>query len=312
MTPSFSRFLSLWSRQASKLARRTAKVRPVAMTVTTLEDRVVPAIINWDGGGGDGLWSTARNWSGDALPGSADDVRIGIGNSVAFNSVAAVKTIDSIGDLTMVGGKLTSTGGMTFHNGLTITGGTFGGFVGLLDAQVLITPSATEAFTLSVSGDTTLQGTIQSGQLIQVGGGWYNRHANLVVADGVVNHGTIDLRSVGYTYASNLTGNFTNAADGTLVVHPDNYGGRAFTGTLINRGTIDATARGLVIADGSSSTLAGGSVSGTVTQYGGTFAHTGGTADGGLTLVDTAGAFRDAKAGMHRGEPSPRRATSIR
>ena len=36
----------------------------------------VPAESIWDGGAGDGLWSSAGNWSGDVLPGPETVVRI--------------------------------------------------------------------------------------------------------------------------------------------------------------------------------------------------------------------------------------------
>lgn len=46
------------------------------------------ATITWDGGGGDGLWSTATNWVGDVVPVPADDVLLD--NSVVAGSYSVV------------------------------------------------------------------------------------------------------------------------------------------------------------------------------------------------------------------------------
>ncbi len=50
------------------------------------------AVIAWDDGGADSLWSTALNWNGDVVPTSTDDAIITAPNSVALidNTVSAV------------------------------------------------------------------------------------------------------------------------------------------------------------------------------------------------------------------------------
>src|SRR5207249_976437 len=40
------------------------------------------ATVTWTGSGGDGLWGTAANWSGNALPAAADNIVIGDGFGV--------------------------------------------------------------------------------------------------------------------------------------------------------------------------------------------------------------------------------------
>ncbi|MFO0810520.1 MAG: hypothetical protein U0746_17985 [Gemmataceae bacterium] len=42
--------------------------------LTRLEDRAVPAVATWDGGGADAKWTTAANWAGDAAPQPNDDL----------------------------------------------------------------------------------------------------------------------------------------------------------------------------------------------------------------------------------------------
>src|SRR5437899_804929 len=39
-----------------------------------LEDRTVPAVATWDGGGADNHWTTAANWVGDVAPQPGDDL----------------------------------------------------------------------------------------------------------------------------------------------------------------------------------------------------------------------------------------------
>ena len=42
-----------------------------------LENRVVPAVATWDGGGANNLWSTPQNWVGDVAPQPGDDLLFG-------------------------------------------------------------------------------------------------------------------------------------------------------------------------------------------------------------------------------------------
>ena len=50
------------------------------------------AVVAWDDGGADSLWSTALNWNGDSVPTSSDDAVITDPNSMALidNTVSAV------------------------------------------------------------------------------------------------------------------------------------------------------------------------------------------------------------------------------
>jgi PKD domain len=114
-------------------ARRLARLR-----LGTLEDRSVPAIISWDGGGGDSNWHNALNWDSDTLPGSADDVRINTASAdptiatgsdvtiAGFNLAAG--TLGGGGNLTVTGlfqwssGRLTGSGEVNAYGGLLIEG----------------------------------------------------------------------------------------------------------------------------------------------------------------------------------------------
>ncbi len=64
-------------------------VLSVAMLLTL---SLQAAVVAWDDDGADSLWSTALNWSGDAVPTSGDDAVITAPNSMALidNTVSAV------------------------------------------------------------------------------------------------------------------------------------------------------------------------------------------------------------------------------
>ena len=64
-----------------------------------LERRLLLAAVAWDGGAGDNLWSSAANWSGDVLPGSADQVTIPAGfSTIQYTAAvpAANRVVDSL------------------------------------------------------------------------------------------------------------------------------------------------------------------------------------------------------------------------
>src|SRR5262249_48285527 len=67
-------------RQPGRPPRRRGRPwspRRVSLVLEPLETRMQLSVISWDGGAGTLNWRDALNWSGDALPGSNDDVVIG-------------------------------------------------------------------------------------------------------------------------------------------------------------------------------------------------------------------------------------------
>jgi len=194
------------------------------------------AAIFWDGGGGTSNWGTKNNWSGNVLPGSADDVTIdanaGADTSVVLNVTGNVKTltIDKGDSLSASNGKnLTVHGGgaSVVNNGqwsmnattsntiLTLNGSSTLAGAGILelsdDAQNIIRSNAA-ANVITHSATHTIQG---SGRLL-------NNQA------GMVNEGTI--RATGATAA--------------LVIDPSSAG-------FINKGVLQAAgAAGLTFKAG--------------------------------------------------------------
>ena len=80
------------------------------------------ATITWDGGGGNSSWHTPANWSGDVLPGAADDVVItGSGEVVYSSGSSTVRSIQSSRGLTISGGTLTLRAGASVISGSFVT-----------------------------------------------------------------------------------------------------------------------------------------------------------------------------------------------
>lgn len=78
------------------------------------------AAVSWDGGGGDGNWYTATNWSGDSLPTGADEVSV----AAAAVSVSASSPVISFQTLTLLSGAvLTLSTGVAAGGGLVVASG---------------------------------------------------------------------------------------------------------------------------------------------------------------------------------------------
>jgi hypothetical protein len=95
------------------------------MALEWLEDRLAPAVISWDGGGGDFRWENPLNWSNDALPSAADDVQISTPGITVTHSSGddSVSTLTSQAALWISGGTLAVEGASTIHDALTMTNG---------------------------------------------------------------------------------------------------------------------------------------------------------------------------------------------
>src|SRR5437764_117606 len=89
-------FRGLWGNKHLATVRKPLRKR--ALQVETLEDRCVPAAVTWDGGGDGSSWQDPLNWSGDAVPGVADQVQIDqLGNTtvVVHGDLPAVGSLDN-------------------------------------------------------------------------------------------------------------------------------------------------------------------------------------------------------------------------
>ncbi|MFW5719711.1 MAG: beta strand repeat-containing protein [Candidatus Dojkabacteria bacterium] len=134
-----------------------------------------PPGITWDGGAGDGLWSSAANWSGDVLPGSTDVV-IFNGTNTANVSIDQSIDVQGIYIESTYTGTVTQAAGSNIilgTDGYTQDGGTFTGSVD----------------TITISGDfTQTSGTFTAPAQLDLTGDW-------AVWGGTFNHnsGTVGL-----------------------------------------------------------------------------------------------------------------------
>lgn len=72
------------------------------------------AVVTWDGGGDGGTWSDPLNWSGDAVPGSADDVTISVAGDVWITNSTGninIRSLQCEESLAMTAGTLVLTAG---------------------------------------------------------------------------------------------------------------------------------------------------------------------------------------------------------
>lgn len=116
-----------------------------------VQSRLAPAVVSWDGGGGDFEWSNAANWDNDVLPAPADDVVVNIpgANIINVNSAAAA-VINSLDCNQSV--HLLST--------LTIAGNAnIGGFISVTDYFSRFNLGGT----MNVAGLTVFQGGKMAG-----------------------------------------------------------------------------------------------------------------------------------------------------
>ncbi len=99
----------------------------------SLESRIMLDAVAWDGDAGDMLWSSPANWSGDALPGAADDVTIDIAGDVTVAHDTGDTVIGSLASneaIVLTGGSLSiagqtpgSQGAFQVNNTFSIDGG---------------------------------------------------------------------------------------------------------------------------------------------------------------------------------------------
>ncbi|NLR91952.1 T9SS type A sorting domain-containing protein [Flammeovirga agarivorans] len=63
----------------------TILTRLLTLCIILLSSNIFAANISWDGDAGDGLWSTASNWDGDALPDNGDNVTLDCNCTITVN-----------------------------------------------------------------------------------------------------------------------------------------------------------------------------------------------------------------------------------
>jgi Ca2+-binding RTX toxin-like protein len=204
---------------AAHLTRpRPAPHRPAFRPrVEGLEDRTAPAVVTWDGGGGDFRWENLLNWSNDVLPGAADDAHINIqGITVTHTSGDdSIRSLQSQANVTLVGGSL------TVNADSTVTGA-FNN-----DGQVTVL-----AGTLSLSGGGTSTGRIVAAAGTTL---WFGGVTTLAASSAIESDGTVNFADgVDGTRSATVAGVYRVGAAGATTV---NYGAVVnFTGDVVGVG----------------------------------------------------------------------------
>ncbi len=225
-------------RPASTGRRQARSFRP---WLERLEDLTLLSVTNtWTGGGHDGLWKDAANWS-LGLPTTGQDVVIsnaGSTSSVTLDNSLGNVTVDSVTTsvnfnltggavLLTTGGGSVSTGGVTLQGGVTL--GIQGGSTLVIDGgsqsiggSGTVTFDANTGNRLDLNGVTSL--TLASGVRVNGQNGTIGLDFNTAGAATVVNNGVIN----------------ASVAAGVITIEEQNTPATPFTVTNTN-GTLEAT-----------------------------------------------------------------------
>ena len=180
----------------------------------TLNNFALPSVF-WDGDAGDGLWSSAFNWSNDLLPILTDDVTIGLGtgNFVILNTAASINSLTATDPFTLSAGSLTLSNDSSF-NDFTLSGGTLAG-----------------AGDITVNGLFNWNGGLLSGngKLITLATSILNNALNLSLGRDWINTntGVVDWQSGDLTLTNatlSNAGNFGNHHSGANILTLSNAG----------------------------------------------------------------------------------------
>jgi RHS repeat-associated protein len=281
----------------SYLSRRWGAARKVWQRLESLESRLLLTAVSWDGGGDGVNWTSADNWSNNAVPTSADDVTVSAAGAITLSGAQAAHSLTMTGgdSISLLNSTLTLGPGASniAHFALTgsgsiITSGdlTISGSSSMANSAVLGGPGTIFLTgTLTETGSGTIQTEMQvTGDLIMSNGTFFIGGAAGKVR--VLDGGALNLFSTsiqapnggqgvfiegGGTLNSNGASNFTNgvvSVDGGVVnaVNNPTFGSSlVFTSSSLHDATFHVAGGASVVFNGSSQQNA---VSGTITGTG--------------------------------------------
>jgi len=208
------------------------------------------ASITWDGGGADNNWSTAQNWSGDTLPGTAD-LAIFDGTSTTNATIDAAVDVGGIQIASGYTGTITQATGITLTVGAqhySQADGVFSGGNSAIDLN--------GSWTLSGGTFTSTSGTLSvAGSFITSGAPTFNHNSGALIFDsGYAASTSIDANGVVFNSPVVINRNFNNGSntltifagttiplgsDPTFTLNDTGqFGLNLYTYKLINNGTI--------------------------------------------------------------------------
>ena len=292
--------------------------------IETLEPRIAPALVTWDGGGDGVSWGDAANWDGDVLPGTGDDVVIDdIGDITVNHSIGttSIHSLVSNEGLTLSGGTLNVATSIQVSNTFKLAGGTIQNATvlpGLDDEGIHVTADSTldgvridadvnfESYVgnansyLRIENGLELNGTLTMTRSYVAPTYYAHFYSTILeVADNgadpdISGTGTIrfvqqgsrrDSNRSNYVYSKNVGETLT--IDGVTIQGQDGFVGRA-DAALINQGTLNAS-EGTIIVRGLVGNVGNALVTGGTLDLDGTYTvdQTLSVTDGALTLRGT-------------------------
>jgi hypothetical protein len=213
------------------------------------------ATVSWDGGGDGVSWNDPANWSANQLPGRGDTVTVpGAFAGVTILHATGSTSIASFDGyrLHLAGGSFTVAGGCTIRSRLEYSGGTLAAMP-LLNQATLVGSGGASPVTFVAARSSTLEGVLAEGQVLSVRGGALLFGAELLVAAGAVNEGTIVLETVngGYSSVMTVTAGSAFANRGAIVAAVGTGGPRTISGDLLNQGLLQVDAGVGLVQNGS-------------------------------------------------------------
>ena len=153
--------------------------------------------MTWNGNAGDGLWSSASNWAGSAIPDQNNVAAVVIPSdeSVTFDS-------DTVGT---IGSTITNNGTLTFNGATDYT------FGQVISGSGALVKSNTNILTLNATNTYSGNTTISAGTIKLTGS--VNALTDLSIASGA----TLDLQSTQTFATLDLDGTISNSAGSSAV-----------------------------------------------------------------------------------------------
>ena len=231
------------ARQRIGLSRRSrVRAHHLASTAWTglepLEGRVLLSTVAWDGGAGDGQWTSVANWAGNQLPGPEDDVVINVAGDITVTysgETTIIRSLVAHDALVINSGSIivtdlapsmnTNPVPAWFTKGLTLSGGDL--IADMPDLDVDIRVSGT-------GGANRTPLTVNSGMLI---GTAAVENAALTIADGYTDSIDVVARGSDSTFDGSISSGQTLTLQGTA----DNFFGPSvlkWQSGLVNDGRI--------------------------------------------------------------------------
>ncbi len=214
-----------------------------AFGLEPLEHRMLLSVCTWTGGGGDGLWGTAANWSNNQVPQAGDDLCF-VGSGVdTYNDLTAGTAIRSI-DFQSSGFSINPSGGnnLTIASGGSVTVNT--GVTSTIATDIVLSGGLTFDVSDASSGLTVSGAVSESGGscwLVKDGDGTVTLGGVLSVSELAVADGVLLLDSDSALTASNPV-ELTMYLSGTLDLHGHSASVSSLAGLLGTGGTITNTA----------------------------------------------------------------------